>query len=734
MKKINIKTIKGKLILWGILGTVIPLFVFAIITFWQNSILEDFAEKESIKLSQDNLDNILKGIIQQIEIQKEEADNSINKIFNIASDIFYKSYGLKFGQTKTTWQATNQFTNQTTTVEIPQIIVGNSVITPNKDFGIPSPFVDKITQLADVYATIFVKMNEAGDMLRVATTVKNSEGKRGIGTYIPAINPDGQPNPVIKTIMSGNRYVGRAVVLNQYLTTAYEPIKDNNGKIVGMLFVGRPTDTKTLRSNIISQKIGKTGYVYVIDSKGKYIISKDGARDGEDISNQTDANGNYFIKEIISSAIALKDGEIITKRYFWQNPGEPQKYEKFVRIAYYKHWDWIIGAGTSIDEFKESAIKIYHTSKNIMYVLIALMLFFAAFAIIFWFIMAKSISSPVVNATNILKDIAEGEGDLTKRLNINSKDEIGELAKYFNLFVDKLKNNIVNIANYTQTLSSSSEELSAVSTQISANAEEMSAQSNTVAAAAEESTANINNISAGAEELSSSINMVATAIEEMSASINEVAKNCQKESKIAQEANGEANQSQQLVEKLGESAKQIGKIVDVINNIADQTNLLALNATIEAASAGDAGKGFAVVANEVKELAKQTAQATEEISRQIEEMQTNTENSIKAITKITKIIDDVNTISQTIVSAVEEQSATINEIAKNMNGASNASSEIAKNVSESAKGLTEVSKNIAGVNAAAKNTAEGVTQIKTSAAELAKLAANLEKIVKQFKV
>jgi len=347
---------------------------------------------------------------------------------------------------------------------------------------------------------------------------------------------------------------------------------------------------------------------------------------------------------------------------------------------------------------------------------------------------ALSITTPLRKTTNMIKDIAQGEGDLTKRLDASSKDELGELAKWFNTFVDKLQSIVKEISGNTNTLSASSEELSAVSTQLAANAEEMTAQSNTVASATEQATANTNNISAAAEEMSTGVNTVATAIEEMSSSLNEVAKNCQKETKIAADANSQAQSTRDMMERLGVSSKEIGKVIEVINDIADQTNLLALNATIEAASAGEAGKGFAVVANEVKELAKQTAQATDQIGTQIEAMQSNTTNAVAAIEAITKVIQEINDISHTIVSAVEEQSATVNEIAKSVGGASQAAGEIARNVGESAKGLTEVSSNIQGVNKAAADTSGGVLNIRQSAQELSKLAAGLQKIVGQFKV
>ncbi|KMQ52973.1 Methyl-accepting chemotaxis protein [Chitinispirillum alkaliphilum] len=341
---------------------------------------------------------------------------------------------------------------------------------------------------------------------------------------------------------------------------------------------------------------------------------------------------------------------------------------------------------------------------------------------------------PVGVTTAMLKDISEGNGDLTRRLEVRSKDEIGELSGYFNKFIEKLQSLILSVTGNADTVANASSELSATSTHISANAEEIRAQTSTVASATEQATTNISSISSAAEEMSFSTNTVASAIEEMSASLNEVSRNCQKELQIAAQANVHAKNSKEVMDKLGIAAKSIGKVVEVINDIADQTNLLALNATIEAASAGEAGKGFSVVANEVKELAKQTAQATQEIEGQITDMQSNTESAVKAIEAVSMVIEEVNSISQTIVSAVEEQSATINEIAQNVSGVSAGAQEVSKNVSESATGLTEVSSTIAGVNNAVADTAKEIGQVKLRAAELAKLSENLKLLLGQFRI
>ncbi len=380
---------------------------------------------------------------------------------------------------------------------------------------------------------------------------------------------------------------------------------------------------------------------------------------------------------------------------------------------------------------ENTALKVIKQS-NFWIVVFSLTIIFVI--LLFGILISVSIRNPINQMKSMLKDVAEGEGDLTKRLKVNTKDEVGEMSGLFNAFISRIQDIIRRVSSNTITIAAASEELSATSIQISANAEQMSAQSNTVASATEESTANINNIHSAIEAMASSVNDVAVSIDEINLSLNEVSRNCQKELNIASNADAKAKTTQEIMLLLGGSAKEINKVVDVIGKIADQTNLLALNATIEAASAGDSGRGFAVVANEVKELARQTAQATDEIKKQIGSMHNNTTNSIKAIEEITKIIHEFNTISQTIVSAVEQQSATVSEIAKTMNAVSNKATEISNNVGESSKGLNEISSNILGVSKASGETANGVLQVKSSAQELSKLSMTLEGIVKLFKI
>ncbi|NCC51803.1 MAG: methyl-accepting chemotaxis protein, partial [Spartobacteria bacterium] len=440
------------------------------------------------------------------------------------------------------------------------------------------------------------------------------------------------------------------------------------------------------------------------------------------------AEVNLFVD--MNTAIKKSGNDEGIVRYFWEKPGkkagQDPGYEKMSYVKYMPSKQWVFGCGEYIDNIDESvAIAADEARKEANRLRGSMIIGFVVITVVLVGILialVQAVTTPLKKATDMLRDISQGEGDLTVRLEVKTNDELGAMATYFNDFVAKLQNIIRQISESTTAVSASSEELSATSNEMASTAEEMSSQVRTIAASGEQMSSNINSVASAAEEMSTSVNTVATAIEEMSASLSEVAKSCSKESEISGKANEQAKQTRDLMNRLGAAATEIGKVVEVINGIADQTNLLALNATIEAASAGEAGKGFAVVANEVKELAKQSSEATKQIAGQIDDIQSNTRNAVEAMQSISQVIEEVNTISNTIAAAVEEQSATTNEISRSVGGANTAAMEIARHVQEAATASNEIAGTIQGANQASQQSAAGATETNASASELARLA------------
>ena len=348
----------------------------------------------------------------------------------------------------------------------------------------------------------------------------------------------------------------------------------------------------------------------------------------------------------------------------------------------------------------EHAQSTYTSARTMVYVELAIGLLLTLGLSLF---VARRITRPIDQTATALRGLADGE--LAQHLDLDTKDEVGQMAAALNSASAQLAQAMADIAGNAETLASASEELSSVSGQMSGSAQESATQADLVSSAA--------------EQVSRNVQTVATGTEEMSASIREIAQNASSAAGVAAEAVRVADSANATVAKLGESSSEVGNVIKVINSIAEQTNLLALNATIEAARAGEAGKGFAVVANEVKELAQETARATEDISHRIETIQVDTDAAVEAISQISGIIAQISDAQTTIASAVEEQTATTNEMSRN--------------VSEAALGSTDIAENIGGIARSANDTTAAADSTSQAAGELARMAAKMQQLVGRFR-
>lgn len=361
--------------------------------------------------------------------------------------------------------------------------------------------------------------------------------------------------------------------------------------------------------------------------------------------------------------------------------------------------------------------------------LLSVLLLGALFA---WMI-TRTITKPILAVTAGLKDVAEGEGDLTKRLNIQSKNEVGELASWFNVFIDNMNRLITKIAQNTTQLDTASNHLFNISGNLSDAAVSMSSRFNLVACASEEMSSTMNSMASTSEQASNNLNAISAATEEMNATVNEIASNSVNAMDITEQATVRTKRTSERVNHLGKAANAISQITEVITEISEQTNLLALNATIEAARAGDAGKGFSVVANEIKELAGQTAEATRSIKAQIDDIQNATSQTITDIEDITKVISNVNETVAFITTAVKGQASATREISININQAAEGISDVNKNVCHSSNTSKSITDDIGKVNKDAEDMTNSSSEVKMNADKLSKLSAHLNTVVGRFK-
>lgn len=485
--------------------------------------------------------------------------------------------------------------------------------------------------------------------------------------------------------------------------------------------------------NPVRYENDNSGYFFVFKGTVGVAIGPNQNLQGKNLDDLKDENGVYFIRELAQKARSGGGGV----DYFWTKP-DGVKEKKITYAEPVKGTDYWVGTGFytgQIDTFIES-------TRTEMTDVVERRSYYMIGTVGFIFLLITLVSVYIIHGIVValrgmidnFKDISQGEGDLTKRVPVNGKDELSELGRYFNDFLEKLQAIIVKISQNSGSVDSSSSELLVIAKEMQKNSGVTSEQADKVTSSAEEMTLNLTGVAKAVEDSNHNAAMVAAASEEMSATINEIAENSAKARTISDVAVEQSKNASERIAELGRAAEKIGRVTETITDISEQTNLLALNATIEAARAGGAGKGFAVVANEIKELAKQTAEATQDIKKNIDGVQHTTESTVESISEISNVINQVNDIVAGIATAVEEQSVATSEIANSITRTSTGIQEVSENVNQSSVVSNEISQDIEGVNEAATELSTSSNRIKERAEGLSDLSFQLTEIVNSFKV
>ena len=722
--------LKHKVIGLPVVAAVLPVLVILALTFVEKTNVTEKIEGELDVLARENIEQLAMAVYNTCEAASKMVQKVLDRRLQESDAFFQDMGGFSLSSETVVIKSINPSNHKEKTISIPKMLIA-------KVFE-PSSYIDVIREKFGGNYGLFQRVNEAGDMVLIATTISSKKGGKLKNIYLPSTQ-NNVANPIIQHILKKQVFHGIANLAHGWHFTACKGITDRKGRIIGMLFTEAPfLAPASLGQAIMDMKVGKSGYVYVLGGKhafhrGHYIISKGGHRNGEDLWDEKSTNGRYFVRSIVNKAVKLKKNEVAHHRYEWKNVGEKAPRWKVVALTYFAPWDWVIGAGTYEDDYQDVKKNVENAMTQMLWVMaisgVLVLIPIVGMALFF----GNRITKRITLITNISGKIAKGNlsaaADMVKNIVRGDKanqtgspgDETGKLLISTQRMTESLNALVGQVQRSGIQLTASSTELAATARQQQTAMDQQGEATHRVSRAAAE-------ISSVATQLEATMQQVAERSQETAGFASKGQTDLARMEDAMHHMEAASRSISGRLETINEKAENITNVVITITKVADQTNLLSLNAAIEAEKAGEYGRGFNVVAREIRRLADQTAVATLDIEQMVEGMQSAVSAGVmemdKFIAEVKQSVEDVGKISgqlARIIKQVQALSPSFDDVnvamghqSENANKANHAVARLSEEIRSTAESLQETFSAIEQLNEAARGLQQEVSHFKVS--------------------
>ncbi len=706
----------------ALLSALVPVLALLGMLAWQEDRLSNLALSQFEDRVHGELGAELRGLCGMLETANGLLQSKVDASLNVAHDLFNRGGDLTFGPETVAWEAENQVTHEVQHLVLPQMKLGGRWFGQNTDFATPSPLVDQVKQLVGGTCTIFQRVNEAGDMLRVTTNIQKLDGQRAIGTFIPA------SSPVVQAVLAGETFRGPAYVVNAWYISAYEPLHDSTGRIVGMLYVGvRQESDASLRDTITRSKPGENGYVWIAFGKNAYNLPPFIMHGGGDapadltLDSIKNASGKSMLRPLVEDAVR-SPGHVVFTAGQWRvqkDPPDPAYLDKEAAAVYYAPWDWVIGLTAYGQDSHTVRNQLSAEFSNLRETVVLGALVIFVIIGLGAAVMGRLIAKPVAIATGIARKIADG--DLTGEIAVHkSDDETAQLLAANRDMVASLNSLLSQVKRSSIQLISTANEISSTSKLQETTVQDFGASTSQIAAAVKE-------ISATAQELVATMSGVSDLAHNTAALADTGGRQLEGMKSSMQSLAASTGSISQKLSTISDKARAITGVVTTITKIADQTNLLSLNAAIEAEKAGEYGLGFGVVAREIRRLADQTAVSVLDIEHMVRDMQSAVSAGVLEMDKFTGEVrggaDEVGTLGGRLSTILQQVQSLLPRFGLVKEGMS-AQSQGAKQINEAMTGLTD----------GARRTADSLKEFDRAVTNLHASVEGLRREIARFKV